>query len=140
MISIIVEAAENFLQNQIALKTDKTDALTKLRTVIASIGVKMDNGDLKTVYLGFNEALIKEIVSVYLMEDDADETAMRDMALESANMIVGSAKVLAENAEKEHFMITTPEFVAIEDFKTCDCSELSIIQTTKEALVIGIKG
>jgi len=140
MISIIIEAAENFLQNQIALKTSKTDALTKLRTVIASIDVKMDNGDIKTVYLGFNEALIKEIVSVYLMEDNADETTMRDMALESANMIVGSAKVLAENEEKEHFMITTPEFVAIKDFETCDCSDLSIIQTAKEALVIGIKG
>jgi hypothetical protein len=140
MISIIIEAAENFLQNQIDLKTSKADALTKLRTVIASIDVKMDNGDIKTVYLGFNEALIKEIVSVYLMEDDADEATMRDMALESANMIVGSAKVLAENAEKEHFMITTPEFVAIEDFETCNCSDLSIIHTAKEALVIAIKG
>ena len=140
MISIIIEAAENFLQNQIDLKTNKTDTLSKLRTVIASIDVKMDDGEVKTVYLGFNEALIKEIVSVYLMEDDADDSTMQDMALESANMIVGSAKVLAENAEKEHFMITTPTFVAIEEFGVCTCSELSVIETAKEALVIGIKG
>ncbi len=140
MISIIIEAAENFLHNQIELKTERTEALKQLRTVIASIDVKMDDGNVKTVYLGFNERLIKEIVSVYLMEDDADDETMRDMALESANMIVGSAKVLAEEAEKEHFMITTPKFKAIEEFEACECSELSVLLTDKEALVIGIKG
>ena len=140
MISIIIEAAEKFLQNQIDLKTIQTDTLSKLRTVIASIDVKMDDGEVKTVYLGFNEALIKEIVSVYLMEDDADDITMQDMALESANMIVGSAKVLAEIAQKEHFMITTPEFKAIEEFHNCQCSEFSVLNTPKDGLVIGIKG
>ncbi len=140
MISTIVEAAENFLHNQIELKTEKTDELTQVRTVIASIDVKMDDGEMKTVYLGFNEALIKEIVSVYLFEDDADDQTMQEMALESTNMIVGSAKVLAQQADKEHFMITTPEFKAIEEFGNCQCSELSILKTPKEALVIGIKG
>lgn len=139
MLSLIIEAAENFLHNQIELKTHRADALSQLRTVIASIDVKMDNGDIKTVYLGFNETLIKEIVSVYLMEDDADEETMKDMALESTNMIVGSAKVLAENADKEHFMITTPKFETIEEFNSCSCSELSILKTDRESLVIGIK-
>ncbi len=140
MISIIIEAAENFLHNQIDLNTKKSDSLSKLRTVIASIDVKMDNGEIKTVYLGFNETLIKEIVSVYLMEDNADDQTMQDMALEATNMIVGSAKVLAEEAEKAHFMITTPKFKAIEEFQSCDCKEFSILQTSKEALIIGIKG
>jgi len=140
MISLIIEAAENFLHNQIELKTEKTDTLSQVRTVIASIDVKMDDGEIKSVYLGFNEALIKEIVSVYLMEDDADDQTMMDMALESTNMIVGSAKVLAEAAQKEHFMITTPKFKAIEEFGNCQCSELSVLKTTKEDLVIGIKG
>ena len=140
MISLIIEAAENFLHNQIELKTEKTDTLSQVRTVIASIDIKMDNGETKSVYLGFNEALIKEIVSVYLMEDDADDQTMKDMALESTNMIVGSAKVLAEEAQKEHFMITTPKFKAIEEFDNCGCSERSILKTPKEDLVIGIKG
>ncbi len=140
MISLIVEAAENFLHNQIELKTEKSDTLSQVRTVIASIDVKMDNGETKSVYLGFNEALIKEIVSVYLMEDDADDQTMKEMALESTNMIVGSAKVLAEEAEQEHFMITTPKFKAIEEFSNCGCSELSVLKTSKEDLVIGIKG
>jgi len=143
MISIIIKAAENFLHNQIELTTEKLDdiaSLPEMRTVIASIDVKMDDGETKTVYLGFNEALIKEIVSVYLMEDDADDATMQDMALESTNMIVGSAKVLAEEAQKEHFMITTPEFKAIEAFQNCVCSEVSIINTQKDSLVIGIKG
>ncbi len=140
MISIIIEAAENFLHNQIDLKTQRVDQLSQMRTVIASIEVKMDDGDIKSVYLGYNEALLSEIVSVYLMEDEADEQTMIDMALESTNMIVGSAKVLAEEAEKEHFMITTPLFEKIEDFNICDCSEFSVIQTKKEGLVIAIKG
>lgn len=143
MISLIIEAAENFLHNQIELKTEraeKIDSLTQMRTVIASIDVKMDDGEIRSVYLGFNEALIKEIVSVYLMEDDADDQTMQDMALESTNMIVGSAKVLAEEAQKEHFMITTPTFKAIEEFNNCSCAEFSILKTEKEALVIGIKG
>lgn len=142
MISIIIEAAENFLHNQIELTTKKSNSLnadSQMRTVIASIDVKMDDGDVRTVYLGFNEALIKEIVSVYLMEDDADDETMQDMALESTNMIVGSAKVLAEEADKEHFMITTPKFKAIEEFDNCICSEISVLSTPKDSLVIGIK-
>jgi len=142
MISIIIEAAENFLHNQIELTTEKSNTLNtdlKMRTVIASIEVKMDDGDIKTVYLGFNEALIKKIISVYLMEDDADDATMQDMALESTNMIVGSAKVLAEEADKEHFMITTPKFKAIEEFSSCTCSEISVLSTPKDSLVIGIK-
>ena len=143
MISLIIEAAENFLHNQIELKTEKSsniDSLPEMRTVIASINVKMDDGEIRTVYLGFHEQLIKEIVSVYLMEDDADDATMQDMALESTNMIVGSAKVLAEAAEKEHFMITTPEFIAIEEFNNCSCTEISVLNTAKDSLVIGIKG
>lgn len=140
MISVIVKAAENFLQNQIQLKTELTDTLSQMRTVIASISIKLDNGEVNTVYLGFDEALLKEIVSVYLCEDEADEETMIDMALESTNMIVGSAKVLAEQAEIEHFMITTPEFKAIEEFQNCQCSEFSVLNTSKEGLVIGIKG
>ncbi|MBE0497717.1 MAG: chemotaxis protein CheX [Campylobacterales bacterium] len=140
MISLIKQAAKNFLHHQIALESHLTDTLSHVRTIIASIDVKLDDGEIKTVYLGFNEGLIKEIVSVYLGEDEADEQTMKDMTLESTNMIVGSAKVLAEEAEKEHFMITTPEFKAIETFHNCQCSEISILQTHKEALIIGIKG
>ena len=140
MVSIIIQAAENFLRDQIQLVPEEADALSQLRTVIASINVKMDDGKIKTVYLGFNEALLKEIVSVYLFEDEADEQTMIDMALESTNMIVGSAKVLAEQAEKEHFMITTPEFKAIEEFQDSQCSEFSVLNTSKEGLIIGIKG
>jgi len=140
MVSIIIQAAENFLRDQIQLVPKEADALSQLRTVIASIDVKMDNAEIKTIYLGFNEALLKEIVSVYLFEDEADEQTMIDMALESTNMIVGSAKVLAEQAEKEHFMITTPEFKAIEEFQHSQCSEFAVLNTAKEGLVIGIKG
>jgi hypothetical protein len=140
MVSIIIQAAENFLRDQIQLVPEEADALSQLRTVIASIDIKMDDGEVKTVYLGFNEMLLKEIVSVYLFEDEADEQTMIDMALESTNMIVGSAKVLAEQAEKEHFMITTPQFKAIEEFQDCNCSEISVLNTAKEGLVIGIKG
>jgi len=140
MISIIIEAAENFLHNQIDLKTHRTEELSQLRTVVAYIDVKMDDTSIKRVYLGYNEALLSEIVSVYLMEDEADEQTMIDMALEATNMIVGSAKVLAEKAQKEHFMITTPLFEKIEDFNRCNCSEFSVIQTDKEGLVIAIKG
>jgi len=143
MISIIIEAAENFLHNQIELTTKKTNAVdtdAQTRTVIASIEVKMDDGDIKTVYLGFNEALIKKIIAVYLMEDKVDDETMQDMALESTNMIVGSAKVLAEAADKEHFMITTPKLKAFEKFDACTCSEISVLSTLEESLVIGIKG
>lgn len=139
MISIIVEAAENFLNHQIQLQTQKVDSISEMRTVLASIEVKMDDGEIKTVYVGFNEPLIKAIVSVYLMEDDPDDTTMQDMALESTNMIVGSAKVLAEEENKDHFMISTPTFHAFKVFESCDCRELSILKTEQESLIIGIK-
>lgn len=140
MVSLIIQAADNFLRDQIQLITEEVDTLSQMRTVIAFIDIKMDDGKIKTVYLGFNEALLKEIVSIYLFEDEADEQTMIDMALESTNMIVGSAKVLAEQAEEEHFMITTPEFKAIEEFQNCQCSEFSVLNTSKEGLIIGIKG
>ena len=140
MISIIIEAAENFLHNQIELKTSiEKELTTDMRTVIASIDVRMDDGKTKTVYLGFCEELIKKIVHVYLMDEITDEETMRDMALESTNMIVGSAKVLAEEEKKEHFLISTPIFKAIEEFKTCNCDELSVIKTDLGSLVISIQ-
>ena len=142
MISIIIEAAENFLLNQIELTSKKSNSLSsqsQMRTLIASMDVEMDNGDTKTVYLGFNETLVKEIISVYLMQKNPDAETMQDMVLESTNMIVGSAKVLAEEADTDNFSITTPKFKDIEEFIDCNCNETSVLSTPKDSLVIGIK-
>lgn len=59
---------------------------------------------------------MQRISKVFLEEDNSDEETLIDMALETTNLIVGSAKVIAEEADENPYTINTPHFEKIDNF------------------------
>lgn len=113
MLPIIVEAAANFCLHQIRLPYEITELPPKKRTLFAFIDIE-SNGSTHRAYIGCDPTLIQAIAEIFLGEDESDEQTLTDMLLETANMIVGSAKVLAAEAYDTSMMIATPFFVSEE--------------------------
>ncbi len=137
MFSTIIEAAKNFCIHQIRLSHLTHDEKQKGRTIIAYIDVDADNGLHYRVYLSADETFIQRVSKLFLEEDESDEQTLIDIALETTNIIVGSAKVLAENSDNA-YTIQTPHFEKIGDFDY-DYDEMKVIQIENDKLTIAIK-
>lgn len=131
MLPIIVEAATNFCLHQIRLPYDLITVESKKRTLLAYIDLETSNGDKHRAYIGCDGTLIQTITEIFLGEEESDEQTLVDMLLETTNMIVGSAKVLAGELYDTTLTIATP-FILPSD-------EISKIQLD-EAQYIGIDG
>lgn len=110
MFPIIVEAAANFCQHQIRLPYTLSSHMPQKRTLFAYIDIETDGGAHRA-YIGCDTSLIQTIAEIFLGEEESDEATLADMLLETTNMIVGSAKVLAEGYEKS-MTIATPFFAS----------------------------
>lgn len=110
MVSFILKAAENFCAHQIRLPHSSKSHLSEKRTLIAYLDIKSKNGEENRVYIGCDDVLIQCITEIFLGEKLSDTETLRDMLLETTNMIVGSAKVLAEEQPSNSFTISTPHF------------------------------
>ena len=55
------------------------------------------------------------MAQILLCEETPDEQTLKDLSCEIANLVVGSAKVIAANANR-HFDITTPKSLSLEAF------------------------
>ncbi len=110
MIHYIEKAAANFSLHQLEIESQKATPDIQLRTFIAYIDIIDAGGASKRVYIGCEHALMQRIAEVYLFEDESDEQTLTDLSLEVANMVIGSAKVIAEEEDIEPFTITTPHF------------------------------
>ncbi|MBU0632658.1 chemotaxis protein CheX [bacterium] len=116
MLSIITKAATNFCEHQIRKPYILTDDMPKMRMFIASINI-MENNNTHIVYIGASEGLLQTLCEIFLFEEDCDEETLKDMLLETTNMIVGSAKVIAqEQNSSKAFDIRMPQFLDITDF------------------------
>lgn len=112
MFPIIVEAATNFCTHQIRLPYTLTSHPPQKRTLFAYIDIEA-NGSPHRAYVGCDSSLIQTIAEIFLGEEMSDEETLSDMLLETTNMIIGSAKVLAE-AYETSVTIATPFFVSDE--------------------------
>jgi hypothetical protein len=131
MLPIIVEAATNFCIHQIRLPYDLRDTATKKRTLFAYIDIETTNGEMHRAYIGCDPMLIQTIAEIFLGEDESDEQTLIDMLLETTNMIVGSAKVLAGELYETTLSIATPFLLSEE--------EMSAVQLD-DSKCIGING
>ncbi len=138
MINYIETAAENFSSHQLETSFEKTDEIINVRTFIAYIDVVMSDNTNKRVYLACEKNLLKEIANLFLGEETDDEETLIDFALESANMIIGSAKVIAEEENIEPFSIKTPIFEKIGYFDL-DTDNKSIVKINNHIVIIAIK-
>lgn len=137
MFSTILEAAENFCIHQIRLPHTVHSDLIKERTLIAYIDIDLQSGTKHRVYLSADEAFIQRVSKLFLEEDDSDEETLIDMALETTNLIVGSAKVLAEDSLTS-YTINTPHFEKNGEFDF-EYDDIKVVQIEDDKLTIAIK-
>lgn len=138
MLPTILLAAENFCIHQLCLP-HTTDALSdKKRTLIAYLDIETPVGDKHRAYLACDSVLLQYIAEVFLGEDLSDEETLRDMLLETANMIIGSAKVIAEESNQHPFTIATPHFFKHDHF-TMPTDGLHTIQIANGEMTIALK-
>ena len=116
MLSFIIKAAENFCIHQIRLPYRIEPLYSQKRTLIAYLDIEDSNGDKHRAYIGCDTILLQCITEIFLGEEIYDQETLRDMLLETTNMIVGNAKVLYEESSTIPFTISTPHFQANEHF------------------------
>ena len=138
MLKTIIQASENFCIHQIRVPHSVGDKINKKRTLIAYIDI--ETKDMKTyrVYLGVDFGFAQRVSTLFLEEDESDEETLIDMTLETANLIVGSAKVIAEGLDENPYTIATPHFEKIDDFNI-EYDQLKIIKVEDDELIIAIK-
>jgi len=138
MLEYIIEAAKNFSRHQLEYASDEVDQLPQMRTFIAYIDVTDSHQKAYRIYTAYEAELMQQIANVYLFEEESDEETLREMTLEVANMIVGSAKVLSEEDGKNPFTISTPHFVK-NDIFDIECDKKQTLKVDGKIMHIAIK-
>ncbi|MBA1432367.1 MAG: chemotaxis protein CheX [Epsilonproteobacteria bacterium] len=132
------QAAENFCVHQIREPHELDDAPTQKRTLIAYIDIDTQDGKKQRVYIASDKDFMQRVSKLFLEEDESDEDTLKDMTLETANLIIGSAKVIAEETTKEPFTIGTPHFEKIGEFNF-PVDNVKTIKIGNDELTIAIK-
>ena len=137
MIKTIETAAKNFCTHQLRMECQNQEKYDEVRTFIAYIDIISNNSDKYRVFIAANEAFIQSVATLFLEEEQSDEETLQDMTLETANLIVGSAKVLAEESQNP-YDIGTPSFEGITAFEK-EYDEITILSNAANELIIAIK-
>lgn len=138
MLKTIIQASQNFCIHQIRIPHELHDDISNLRTLIAYIDIKTQSGTNHRVYLGASLSFAQRISTLYLEEDKSDEETLVDMMLETANQIVGSARVIAEEACENQFVISMPHFEKIDLFDF-EYDQIKVIKVENDEMIIAIK-
>ena len=138
MLKTIIQASENFCIHQIRLPHVVGDGINEKRTLIAYIDIDAQDGKKHRVYLASDTSFMQRISKLFLEEDESDEETLIDMILETTNMIVGSAKVIAEEANQNPYTINTPHFEKVDNFDF-EYDEAKIIRIENDEMIIAIK-
>ncbi len=138
MLKTIIEATENFCIHQIRVPHAISDDITKTRTLIAYIDIDTQKGQKYRVYIASDSNFMQRVSMLFLEEDESDEETLIDMTLETANLIVGSAKVIAEEANENTYAIGTPHFEKIDTFDF-NYDQARLIKVENDELIIAIK-
>ncbi|MBL0707522.1 MAG: chemotaxis protein CheX [Sulfurimonas sp.] len=138
MLKSIIKATENFCIHQIRTPHTIKEGISKNKTLIAYIDIEENSGKIYRVYIASEMGFIQRVSKLFLDEEDSDEETLIDMTLETTNLIVGSAKVIAIKEERNPFTIKTPHFLKIDRFD-CDYDDAKIIKVEDDEMVIAIK-
>jgi len=116
MLKTIEEASKNFCIHQIRESHTIEDGLTQKRTLIAYIDIDAQDTKKYRVYIASDQGFMQRVSKLFLEEDESDEETLVDMTLETANLIIGSAKVIAEAEDENTYTIGTPHFEKFDVF------------------------
>jgi len=140
MLKSIVEAAKNFTEHQIRSSfTLKKSIDKKTRTLIAFIDIEREDDKKCRVYVAADEAFVQKVAELFLEEQESDAQTLQDMILETANLIVGSAKVLAQESDDINFTIKTPHFDKVGEFDLAYDDAAKIVLDAGDEMIIAIK-
>lgn len=106
MIKYIEKAAKHFIEHQIRVEYTEPNSFSSTKNISTYIEIEIESLSNK-VFITYNKELLQQIATIYIMEENCDDTTLTEMALETTNMIVGSAKTIASEDEC-HFNIKTP--------------------------------
>jgi len=138
MLKSIEEATKNFCIHQIRAPHELKDGITDKRTLIAYIDIETQDSKKHRVYIASDENFMQRVSKLFLEEDESDEETLKDMALETANLIIGSAKVIAEEEDKNPYTISTPHFEKIGEFDY-EYDQAKTIAVENDELTIAVK-
>lgn len=138
MLKSILKASENFCIHQIRSAHELSDTNHKKRTLIAYIDINCSDGKQHRVYLASEPSFMQRVSKIFLEEDESDEETLIDMALETTNLIVGSAKVIAEELNENPYTIATPNFIKL-DYFDFEYDEFKVIKIQNDEMIIAIK-
>lgn len=138
MLKSIIKASENFCIHQIRQPHEINDGATQTRTLIAYIDIDTLDSKKFRVYIASEHGFIQKVSKLFLEEDESDEETLIDMLLETANLIVGSAKVIAEEENVNPYTINTPFFEKIDTFDFA-YDEAKTIKVDNDNVTIAIK-
>ncbi|MFA6136560.1 MAG: chemotaxis protein CheX [Sulfurimonas sp.] len=138
MLKTILQASENFCIHQIRLPHKIIKSIPKKRTLIAYIDIDTHDNKKYRVYIASEHGFIQKISKLFLEEDESDEETLVDMLLETTNLIVGSAKVIAEEESENFFTINTPHFEKIDVFNFA-YDDARAIKVQGDKMIIAIK-
>ena len=137
MLDTIIRATQNFCTHQIRLDSIVDNDVTKKRTLIAYIDIDTQETKRYRVYLACEENFIQKVSKLFLEEDESDEETLIDMTLETTNLIIGSAKVMAAESGNP-YTINTPYFEKIGNFDF-DFDQAKSVIAGGDELTIAIK-
>lgn len=138
MLATITQASQNFCTHQIGLSCEIHDIINKKRTLIAYIDIDTHSHKKYRVYLASELAFMQRVSKLFLEEDASDNETLIDVALETVNLIVGSAKVIAEELNENPYTIQTPHFHKIDVFEE-SYDEALAIKIENDEMIIAIK-
>ena len=137
MLETIAEATKHFCEHQ--MRTDYTveETISQTDTFIAYIDINTNTNQRYRVYVACDKNFIQRVATLFLEEESCDDETLMDMALETANLIVGSAKVLAESSTTP-YTINTPCFEKVGTFDFAYDQALSVFAGS-DTIIIAIK-
>ncbi|RUM64980.1 MAG: chemotaxis protein CheX [Sulfurimonas sp.] len=137
MIRFITTASEHFFQHQVGTSCTLSELPTQDRTILAYIDIRSTSQCRYRIYIAMDEPLLRQITELFLGEETPDEQTLQEMLLETTNMIVGSAKVLAEGSGSA-FNIETP-FLQEGQFSAIAYDEKCTLAIENNLMTIALK-
>jgi len=138
MLNIIIEASQNFCIHQIRIPHKISDETVQMRTLIAYIDIETISSKKYRVYIAASLGFAQRVATALLEEDESDEETLVDMMLETTNLIVGSAKVLAQKTSEHAYSMFTPHFEKIGSFDL-EYDEIKVLKIENDEMIIAIK-
>ncbi len=138
MLTTISLALENFCAHQIRVDCTIKDGISQKRTLIAYIDVNTTLDKQHRVYIAADKSFMQRVSKIFLDEDESDEETLIDMTLETANMIIGSAKVIAEESGNNTYTISTPHFIKMDIFDFA-YDQAKVATVENDEIIIAVK-